>query len=797
MFEIKRKLFRSYYKKLNERQQEAVFSVKGAVLVVAGAGSGKTTVLVNRIAHIVRFGDAYYSRRVISASEEEMQLLSAIASEIAPIEKEALEGILLAFSDDPCPPDRILAITFTNKAANEMKTRLSAELGPDANEIWAGTFHSVCVRLLRRFAHLTEYGRDFTIYDQDDCKKIITALLKERNIDNSDITPKYVMNIISNAKNALQTPEEFKEENGNSEKRKLCASLYFDYQKQLKEANALDFDDLILVTVRLLQDEEEARSWCQNKFKYIFVDEYQDTNHCQYQLMRIIAQGHGNVMVVGDDDQSIYKFRGAAVENILRFDKQFEKTKVIFLEENYRSSPEIVSAANSLIEHNQARRGKTLFASYNTLSGETPQFHQLEDQEKEAMFLADKIMEYVLGGTYDYKDFAVLYRTRAQANALETVFTKSGIPHRLLAGLRFYDHAEVKDIIAYLRFIQNPNDFLSMSRIINVPRRGIGTTTLEKIRETADEAQKPLQWVLENADQFPGLKKSYAKISHFLHFIYQMKDFSEQNLPSETVRTVIQRSGYLETLLGDEKEEKRNNVDELISSALYYEERTDDPTLSGFLEEIALVSDVDNYDNEANSVVLMTIHAAKGLEFPVVFLVGMEENLFPSPRSSMIESDLEEERRLAYVAMTRAKRQLFMTGAHFRTLYGKTNANPISRFVGEIDPKYLKLKMYAPEQKYHIDHYSDYGYKQPKIYSVPTFDKPMSQISPDRAALKQNSSEVRLDFQVNDRVIHALFGPGTVLETKKYGSDRMYRIRFDRSGEKKLMATYAKLKPEK
>ncbi len=795
-YQIKEKLFHAYYRKLNDKQKEAVLAPDGPVLVIAGAGSGKTTVLINRISYLVQFGNALHNNKEVALSYDEKVLLNIMANNPDEMSQEAYEPILAGFVDTPCPPDRILAITFTNKAAGEIKERLRYALGDAADQIWAGTFHSVCVRLLRRFSSYTEYGNDFVIYDQNDCKKIIADLIKEKEIDNQEITPKTVMSAISNAKNRLETPEDFEKKNSFSEKRQIFSELYHRYQKKLLEANALDFDDLICQTVKLLSTQEEVRSWCQRKFQYVLVDEYQDTNHAQYLLMKLISDGHRNVMVVGDDDQSIYKFRGAVVENILNFDKQFQDAKVILLEQNYRSSRSIIHAANAVIANNRSRRGKTLWS--NNRIGRVIDFRQLETPEKEAEYITETISLAVQSKQYRFGDIAVLYRTKAQSNILETVFSKSGIPHRLLSGVRFYDHAEVKDILAYLRFLYNRSDFVSFHRIINVPRRGIGQTTVNRITQIATDNQLPIFEVLKNSDQFDDLKRSSAKLKEFAELIDSLWDFSTYHTPAETVIHVIERTGYMATLQGEENEERRKNVDELISTASLYESKTDTPSLGGFLEEVALVSDVDNYNESANSVVLMTVHASKGLEFPMVFLAGLEENLFPSPQSSQKESDLEEERRLAYVAMTRAKEELIITASYQRMVYGKTNFNPISRFVLEIPEDFIQKRLHVTKSEIKERNRDFYSYKEKspvKVYTASPFDQRSYSNRPAQrkpAAAPKKEDLVR--FIVNDRVTHGIFGSGTIVEAKDVGADILYKIQFDHCGEKKLMATYAKLK---
>ncbi|MBQ3865889.1 MAG: UvrD-helicase domain-containing protein [Clostridia bacterium] len=794
---IKKTLFDRYYGYLNEMQREAVYAVNGPLLVVAGAGSGKTTVLVNRIAHIIKFGDAVHSSVQPELVSSEVEMLRQIASDEDFDQRDILEPLLACFASDPCPPDRILAITFTNKAAGEIKERLKKELGDRASEIWAGTFHSVCVRLLRRFSDQISYSGSFLIYDQDDCKKIITNLLKENEIDDPELTPRYLMSLISRAKNALQDASKFSELNQNSEKRRICAEIYTAYQKTLTDADAMDFDDIILETVRLLQNNAEVRAWCQRKFRYILVDEYQDTNRAQSILLKLIAgdEPAPNIMAVGDDDQSIYKFRGAAVENILSFDKEYPNTKVVMLEQNYRSTKSILDAANALIAHNGSRRGKTLWCAGAT--GKKVAVRQLEDQEKEAVYIADKIGFLTMQKLYQYGDFAVLYRTKAQSNALETVFTKSGIPHRLLSGLRFLDRAEVKDVVAYLRLVANPADTVSLSRVINVPRRSIGQATVDKVISLAKEENVTAFEILSRADHYEELKRSAVKLNGFYDLIRSLRAYAKDASPSEILQKVLDRTGYLDTLQGDENEEKRQNVQELFSSTKFYETHTDEPSLTGFLEDQALVSEIDNYDEAANAVVLMTVHAAKGLEFPVVFLTGMEENIFPSPRSTQNEADVEEERRLAYVAMTRAKNELFITFTQHRMLYGHTNFNELSRFIREIPDKYLDVewcKTQAPIAFGDRDDFFLPPRRIPQRQSAPVRERsapPKPSHRPSPAAAPARSA--REKFRPGDLVAHPSFGDGQIVSAKDYGSDTLYEIRFANGATKKLMATYANL----
>lgn len=789
--QVKQKLFQRSYAYLNKKQREVVLTAEGPLLVVAGAGSGKTTVLVDRITHLIKYGNAYYSNNSIAIDEDELEMLKNMAEYSDNFYPDAITPLLVGFAENSVPADRILAITFTNKAANEIKERLKKRLGKQGEGIWAGTFHSICVRLLKMFSKFIPYGNDFVIYDQDDCKKIITEMMKEKGINDEDIQPKYVLNIISKAKNLLQTPEEFEKSFHNSTKLKICSELYKSYQKRLTESNAMDFDDLIMQTVFLLQNCDEARNWCQNQFLHVMVDEYQDTNHAQYLMMRLIADGHRNIMVVGDDDQSIYKFRGAAVENILNFDKEYPDAKVIFLEQNYRSTKRILESANAVIENNVNRRGKKLWSDNDT--GDHVRVVQLENQEKEAQYIAEQIHLQLRRNLVQYYDTAILYRTRAQSNALETALTKAGIPHRVLAGHRFYDHAEIKDILAYLRLIKNQKDFVSLSRVINSPRRGIGLTTVEKIKNISEQEQLPVFTVLQNAAQYDELKRSASKLQEFAQLIQYFVSFSCTNLPSRLIHEVINKTAYMDTLSGDENEEKRNNIEELLSSVTRFETENPDGTLSDYLEEVALVSEVDNMNDDENAVTMMTVHAAKGLEFGVVYIAGMEENIFPSAQSAGTESELEEERRLAYVAMTRAKYTLYLTCCHHRLMYGRTNYNKPSRFLDELPEDNIKKTLYVPEEKIDYDCFNPANFQR-RVFSVSNFDErpktPMNVPDPRQVIREKKPMKT---YKKGERVKHTIFGNGTILNASKVGSDTLYEIQFDQVGIKKIMGTYAKL----
>jgi len=692
---IKTELFNKYYDHLNSKQREAVFTVKGNLLVLAGAGSGKTTALVNRISHILTFGDAYYSDVLPKMTEREVQMLETAIARAPKLNKEMLKGILLQFKQDVPYPDNILSITFTNKAANEMKTRLKAAIGDDADKIWAGTFHSICVRLLRRYIETIGYPSSFTIYDADDAKKLMTDCIKEMKLDEKSFPVKSVMNAISRAKNKLQTPLNFPA--GNDFREQKYAELYTMYQKRLEDSGAVDFDDIIMLTVRILKENKDAVSFCQNKFKYVLVDEYQDTNRAQYELLRLITGESGNLMVVGDDDQSIYRFRGAVVENILRFEKDLPGTKVVLLEQNYRSTKNILDAANAVIKNNNGRHDKSLWCEAG--EGDKLDCILCTNQEDEAQKIINTIQTRVANGENKLSDFAVLYRMNAQSSVLETSFSKAGVPHRLLGGIRFFSRAEVKDIISYLCVINNPSDDLRLQRIINVPKRGIGDKAIETLRQYAEEKGISLFEAIR-ATTVGETKKNKA-LASFVSLIEKLRDMRDNDTLPALVEKTIYESGYLEMLIqqGAEGEERIKNINELISGAASYTDTHDEPTLSGYLEEVALVADIDNYDAAAEAVTLMTIHSAKGLEFDYVFLPGAEEGIFPSTRSEAPDDEIEEERRLFYVAVTRARKHMTILHTRQRMLYGKTQFNPLSRFADEIPDEYLSAPKESNERR--------------------------------------------------------------------------------------------------
>ena len=776
----KKALFDKLYASLNEKQREAIYAVRGPLLILAGAGSGKTTVLVNRIAHIIKYGNAYESEFLPdSMTEADVKALE----DAIDLDASEIPSVLSAFAVDPCPPWKILSITFTNKAANEMKERIAKVLGDEemAKEVWAGTFHSICVRLLRRFGENIGYARDFSIYDGDDQKRLITQCQKDLGIDDKTFPPRSTLNAISRAKDRLMTPEEFEVEAGSDFRLQRIARIYSLYQSRLVAANALDFDDIIMQTVRLLRECDEAREYCQRRFEYVCVDEYQDTNRAQLELTKLLSARSRNLMVVGDDDQSIYRFRGATIENILQFDQSFDEARIIKLEQNYRSTQNILAAANAVIKHNFGRRGKELWCERG--EGDKIRVKKLGNQNEETKYIINKIIDGVTREGRKYSDFAVLYRMNAQSNSLETYFAKSGLPYRILGGIRFYERKEIKDIIAYLCVIKNPNDSVRLRRIINEPKRKIGETTVEAVLAiAASEGITPFE-VMENAPRYTALTKSAPRLADFVKMIRELRAIAETAPVSELIKAVYERTGYKAMLeaQGFEGIDRIANIGELVTNAVNYESADPEASLEGFLEDVALVSDIDNYDEDADAVVLMTIHSAKGLEFPVVFIPGFEDGIFPSVQSSMDPEELEEERRLAYVAITRAKERLYCIHVRERMIFGKTQFNPRSRFIDEIPEELVDLG-YMPKP-------------EPQATERPK-KNPISREFFRKADLTANVGRTPSSdqFEIGDRVSHYNFGEGEIISVNPMGADIMYEIIFDTAGTKKLMATYAKLK---
>ncbi|MBQ2255566.1 MAG: UvrD-helicase domain-containing protein, partial [Clostridia bacterium] len=622
--EYRNRLFDCYYDKLNNMQKKAVYATEGPLLVLAGAGSGKTTVLVERIAHLIRYGKACDGDFVPAFVDEAH--LDAMQSMLT-LDKETLGQALTQYADSPCPPYAILSITFTNKAANEMKSRLASKLGEDlAKDVWAGTFHSICVKLLRRHAVEAGLQANFTIYDADDCKKLISQIIRDLNLDDKVFSARVVVNAVSRAKDQLLSPEDLAKRGERDYKYAKIAQIYKMYQDKLQEANAVDFDDIIVRTVRLLQNSEEVRSYYQKKFRYVCIDEYQDTNKAQFKLAALLSGGRRNIMVVGDDDQSIYRFRGATIENILNFDKTYADARVIKLEQNYRSTKTILQAANAVIGNNSGRHQKALWC--DAAQGEPITLKRLDHQNDEARYIVTRVEALKKAG-YRFSDFAVLYRMNAQSNALENVFAKSGIPYRMLGGVRFYERKEIKDVLAYLCVINNPSDNLRLLRIINEPKRKIGNATIQAVQDIATVEGISVFEVMQNAARYTALARSAPKLVEFCEMIRGLQQLAESAPLPELFEQTLTRTGYRDMLIaaGITEIDRVQNVNELISNAVEYANQAENPTLRGFLEEVALISDIDNYDEDADAVVMMTIHSAKGLEFPVVFLPGLEEGV--------------------------------------------------------------------------------------------------------------------------------------------------------------------------
>ena len=674
------------FTKLNPMQRQAVFTTEGPLLILAGAGSGKTTVLVNRIANIIRFGSAHGSKELARPVTE--QDLNDLRTAVAAGRDLPRETAYLAVR--PARPWNVLAITFTNKAAGELKERLRTMLGETlGGDVFASTFHSACVRFLRRDAERIGFPKSFTIYDSDDQQRVIKQIYKDLMIDDKFLPVKSAVSQISSFKDKLLSAEDIASEAPRDTKAALISKIYTTYAARLKKAGAMDFDDLIYHTVKLLQNDEEARRYYQDKFKYVVVDEYQDTSIAQFNLVRLLAGGSNNVCVVGDDDQSIYKFRGATIENILNFEQVFKGAKTIRLEQNYRSTSNILNAANSVIKNNAGRKGKTLWTQNG--DGEKVHHYTASNEQDEASHLADIIGEHLREGAH-LRDHAVLYRMNAQSNPIETYFARAGIPYRIVGGQRFFDRKEVKDINSYLAVIVNPRDDVRLRRIINEPARKIGATTIEKIGDLAAKNGVPMLEIIGHVREYPELQRAAAPLEKFYEMYRELCDLSVTLPLDEFAGEVVKKSGY-EAMLKAQKEEgqtRLENLGQLISSVkTYVDQNGEDATLAGFLEEVALISDLDSYDQDADSVTMMTIHSAKGLEFPYVFVVGMEDGVFPGDMARYNEEDMEEERRLCYVAITRAKKELYLSSSRSRLIFGQTRRNPPSTFLSEIDPDLL------------------------------------------------------------------------------------------------------------
>lgn len=781
------------FSRMNDRQRQAVFSTEGPVLVLAGAGSGKTTVLVNRVANIIRYGQAYHSPLVSdSLTEDDINLCKAYL-----LDGELPDLVRSRLAVSPCPPWKVMAITFTNKAAGELKERLCQMLGEGGDQVWASTFHSSCARILRRDGDRLGYTSHFTIYDTDDSRRLMKEVLKDLEISERTLSPKGALAEISRAKDQLTSPEEFESGVGDDFRLKQVARAYRLYQRRLADADAMDFDDLIVNTVNLFHKCPDVLEYYQNRFRYLMVDEYQDTNHAQYEFVSLLAQGSGNLCVVGDDDQSIYKFRGATIENILHFEEDFPGAKVVRLEQNYRSTQNILDAANAVISHNVERKGKTLWTAAGP--GKKIGLHLADNEQDEADRIARVILEGVAKGR-KFSDYAVLYRMNSQSQALERMFAKQGIPHRIIGGTRFFDRKEVRDMIAYLSVINNPSDEIRLRRIVNIPRRGIGERTVDLAAEIGQQVGESLFEVFTHPKEYPAISRAAGKLAPFVDL---MNEFMEKNqegemLPSELYGELLEKLQYEDYLRQDEPEkaeERIENVQELSSMLRRYEEEAgDEASLSGFLEEVSLFTDIDNYDQGADTAVMMTVHSAKGLEFPVVFLPGWEEGVFPGMAVVYNPEEAEEERRLAYVAITRAREELYIYHAESRMIFGTTTRNRLSRFAEEIPQELVEFTR-------------SHDWRRPASGVTPAFGGRPAQrtgaagatgaAQPGTAKPLFTPHAVKPapagTYKPGDSVSHKTFGQGMVLSATPMANDTLLEIAFEKVGTKKLFANFARL----
>ena len=793
--QLKRAILQRRFSHLNPMQRQAVLAVEGPVLILAGAGSGKTTVLIHRIACLLQFGTAPARQDDMPPlSEEDWRVLQLAAADGSYMERA---GQLIAH-DVPAPWN-ILAITFTNKAAGELRARLAGMLGARGEDVHAATFHAACSRILRAEIEALGYGSNFTIYDTDDSVRVIKDAMAELHISDKNFAPKALLGNISRAKDKMLTPEGLRQSAGDNFALQVTARIYGRYQQMLKDANALDFDDIILLTVKLFQQFPEVLQKYQRRYRYIMVDEYQDTNHAQYLLVSLLA-AHGNLCVVGDDDQSIYKFRGATIENILSFEQQFGQTKVIRLEQNYRSTGTILDAANAVISRNSQRKGKTLWTQNSR--GEKVLYHKAADEQREAHFIASTIRKNHEKGA-KYSDHAILYRMNALSSTLEQMFIRQGIPYRIIGGLKFFDRKEVKDILAYLAVLNNPDDSLRLRRIINEPKRGIGEATMNTAQQVAESLGQSLYRTLQTAEEYAPLSGKSRALMEFTAMMDGIAESVDEVPLIETLEQVLDQSGYVRALEAKNDMESRGrleNIGELKTTILKYMEETEEPSLSGFLEEIALYTDLDNLSEDDDKVVLMTLHSAKGLEFPYVFITGLEEGIFPGQQAIYEPTELEEERRLAYVGITRAKRELYLTGAAQRMLFGRTTRNRPSRFVGEIPGELMKTEDETERfGSYHsgygerTGYGSGYGARQTSVYRP---NKLGSSPAPAPAAPRPRPAVPAAEpftLKTGDRVYHKTFGEGSILKIEPMGGDHLLTIHFDKVGAKRLMATFARL----
>ncbi len=774
---IRRAVIERVFSRMNDRQKEAIFCTEGPLLVLAGAGSGKTSVLIHRIINILRFGHGYDSPYATpGAGMEDLAFLADYLEHPAP---EHQERAMRLCAVEPTKPWQIVASTFTNKAAQELQNRLTSAVGEaDASAIWAHTFHTCCLRMLRRDIDRLGYSSTFTIYDEDDKKRVITDLIRKLKLDDKIFEPRKIMNEISHAKDNLITPRTFEVDRRGEFYMGRVAELYALYEKEMRANNALDFDDIILKTIQLLRENPDILEHYQQKFRYVLVDEYQDTNHAQYVLTSLLAGGHKNICVVGDDDQSIYKFRGATITNILEFEQQYEHAHVVRLEQNYRSTDTILDAANGLIRNNQNRKGKELWTEHK--GGNKIKVHRSDTQENEAEYIVRQILEGVERGR-KWSDFAVLYRNNVLSNAVESAFRRQSIPYRIYKGRDFFSRAEIRDMFAYLWVIENPNDTLRLKRIINVPARKIGTRSIEIAEQIAEQEGVPLFEVVRCADTYSELGRGAAAMKRFAQMIEELRQLRNEISLSAFYEDMLALTGYQESLenKGDAESRSRlENIMELKSNIVSYEEKSEMPNLSEFLEEMALYTDADKQDEEEDTVLLMTMHAAKGLEFPVVFLCGMEDGLFPSFRIEENDEDIEEERRLCYVAVTRAKQELYLTCAERRLMYGQTRYAHPSRFLQEIPEELMDSNCVRAQRM-----------NDPSVQ--PRRTSPTVNQSYRAASGLSAGAASATCFAVGDCVVHRAFGEGMVTSVKPMGGDQLLEIAFAQKGTKRLMAKSA------
>ncbi|NMA95608.1 MAG: UvrD-helicase domain-containing protein [Clostridiales bacterium] len=764
--ELRDYIIEKHYAHLNSKQREAVLHGKGPLLILAGAGSGKTTVMVNRIAYLIKFGDIYSTDYIPeNLTKEQFQEIEDLAKLYRGGDSSQIDipdGLL---SDRGVNPLNILAITFTNKAANEMLERVSNLIGHTAQNMWIRTFHSACVLILRRFAGELGYRSNFVIYDTSDQQELIKECLKELNINEKNFPPRDVLSYIGRIKDRLLSPKEFEiEANGNYRDEQI-AKIYTKYQDKLKSNNAFDFDDLIGKTVELFRLKPQILEYYQRRFHHVLVDEYQDTNYAQYTLIKLLSGHHKNICVVGDDDQSIYGWRGADIKNILDFEREFKDTKVVKLEENYRSTQTILEAANQVICHNTYRKSKELWTRGQ--KGDKICLYEASSEWEEAEFICSQIQSSIIDDNLRPGDFAVLYRLNTQSRVIEETLIKYAIPYRIYGGYRFYDRKEIKDIISYLRVIANPADDISLRRIINTPRRGIGAVTLERLEALAeDEGESIFGLLIDMEERHYDIGRGQKNVSASSQLITQLLAIKEVMPLSEFIRSLIEMSGYRGALDSNNAEDRERieNLDEFINASFEFEKANPDAGLTDFLENIALITDLDRLDDDQSAITLMTLHSAKGLEFPVVFMAGMEEGLFPSSRSSEDEDRLEEERRLCYVGITRAKSQLFISYAKMRNLYGNTFFNSPSRFLGEIDDRYLDKMSFGDSIRKKRD--------SAHISKAPTGKR----------------------FNLGDKVMHTRFGRGTVVAIEDVKGDSKLSIAFEQGGIRKFLESLVPLK---